>query len=237
MKILIVEDDSTEREVLRHLLELRFQQEAKFRGAEDLKTAFAYLDRGDVDCIVLDLQLPVSDGKDTFSTLHTKYPAIPIIVMTHNQDRDLALDIIRKGAADYLIKSFTTDETMFRRIVFAVDRQKRGLQIPYDQLPAAMVERKDPEAITRRPQGLRTIHVPEVGPKPRSTLPTVRRPRKAPPDLGNDETPPVEIDAHPSGFEETVVAIASKLDAVLALLCLLLVVIVVALVYSRGALP
>jgi DNA-binding NarL/FixJ family response regulator len=132
MRILIVEDSATDRQLLRYLLEDRFQNEAKFREAGNLETAVRYLEGGNIDCVVLDLQLPDSVGRETFEKLIARFPDVPIIVMTHNKDRELALDMIKAGAADYIIKSYTNEEDIFRRIVFAVEKHSRNVRTSAD---------------------------------------------------------------------------------------------------------
>lgn len=243
MKILIVEDDSIQREVLRTLLEARLQPEAKLREANDLKTAFAYLDRGDVDCIALDLQLPDSDGRDTFLALHAKHPNIPIVVMTNNLDRDLALDMIKSGAADYLIKNYTNDEEVYRRLMFAVERSRHGLRIPYDELDAASQSesrRKDPDAVTIRPHAMATIHVPEVGPKPRGAAAAATVSSKVPhPATEEAPAPPVEMEIPAQHrMDRKLEDLSTRIDWVLLILALLLVAVLAAIwLYTRRLLP
>lgn len=129
MKILIVEDSKSERDLLKYLLESRFQQEAKFREASNLETATSYLLRGDVDCVLLDLQLPDSAGRETFLKLATRFPQVPVIVMTNNKDRALALDLIQLGAADFVSKKFTDEEELFRRVLFAIEKHQRSVRM------------------------------------------------------------------------------------------------------------
>lgn len=236
MKILIVENDSSERDVLRHLLESRFQERAKFREADDLETALNYLTRGDVDCIVLDLPFLDSDGKGLFAALHTQYPDIPILVMGHEADRIFALEMLVDGAADYVVKDVTDHEALFRRIVLAVELQKG-----HDARHGEFVTRRDPNTITARPHMLPTIHVPEVGPKLRADS---SRPHRAERHEGSragapspveatssDETPPVEVDS--TRIEDRVDAISGKMNVLLGLLCLLLLIALAALASSR----
>lgn len=134
MRILIVEDNPSDRELLRYLLEEHFHKEAKFREASDLKTAKAYLKRGNIDCIILDLSLPDSFGKDTFQELYDVYPHIPIVVMTHNKDRDLAVEMIKDGATDYILKDFTNKDEIFRRIIYAIEKSKNTVRMPKDDV-------------------------------------------------------------------------------------------------------
>jgi len=155
MRILIVEDNHQTRQLLVYLLQERFMEEAKFREASDLKTAFHYLrmwkdaDRRsriegkDVDpiCIVLDLSLPDSVGRETFLKLFKAFPDIPIVVMTNTNDRSLAEEMVDIGAQDYILKNFTDEEEVFRRISFAIRRHRRSVSLPPPD--AASIHRLD----------------------------------------------------------------------------------------------
>jgi len=151
MKILIVEDSSTDRELLRYLLEARFANEARFSEAANLADAILTLEQGTVDCVILDLQLPDSAGKATFMRLYERYPHVPIIVMTHNKDRQLAIDMIQAGAADYIIKNFTEEEELFRRILFAIEKHSRTIRCSADNVVAVRkLEKAQAEMIIAR---------------------------------------------------------------------------------------
>lgn len=144
MRILIVEDSHQTRQLLLYLLQQRFMQEAKFREATDLKTAISYLrmwkeadrqsrvDKKDVDpiCVILDLSLPDSAGKETFVKLFKAFPDLPIVVMTNTNDRQLAEEMVDIGAQDYILKNFTDEEEIFRRISFAIRRHRRTVSLP-----------------------------------------------------------------------------------------------------------
>lgn len=128
MKILIVEDNPTDRELLLYILQEKFKENAKFREANSIQMALKYLQRGDIDCVILDLTLPDSAGKETFLTLHKDYSHLPIIVMTNNQNRELALEMIKSGAADYIIKDFTNEEEIFSRILYAYEKKRNSIK-------------------------------------------------------------------------------------------------------------
>lgn len=127
--ILIVEDRPTDRELLRYAIEDKFQQEAHFREADTLEQAIGYLHQQPFDCVILDLSLPDSKGRETFREVNARFPHIPIIIMTHNKDRDLALSMIREGAADYILKNFTDAEDLFRRVQFAIEKHNRSIRM------------------------------------------------------------------------------------------------------------
>jgi DNA-binding NarL/FixJ family response regulator len=154
MRILIVEDSPTDRELLRYLLEDQFQSEAKFREASNLATAFRYLEQGNIDCILLDLQLPDSAGKETFGRINERYPDIPTVVMTHNKDRTLALDMIKMGAADYVLKDFTNPDDIFRRISFAIEKHTRTVRMAPEKVQAVhQLERARANMMTAHKSG------------------------------------------------------------------------------------
>jgi DNA-binding response OmpR family regulator len=130
MKVLIVEDNKSERELLKYMLESRFQHTTKFREAADLHAAMSYLSQGDINCVLLDLQLPDSYGKETFAKIQARHPEVPVIVMTNTKDRDLAIELVRMGAADYVVKDFTDEESIFQRILLAIEKHKHSVRVP-----------------------------------------------------------------------------------------------------------
>jgi DNA-binding NarL/FixJ family response regulator len=145
LKILIVKSDETEPETPLDRLESRFQERAKFRRASDIETAFDYLDRGDIACIVLDLQLVDPDGREPFATLHEKHPTIPIIVLSTPRDEGRASSALLAGAAELLVKGVTTEEAVFGRIVSVLEKT----QVHDAELLDS--GRASPEASTKRP--------------------------------------------------------------------------------------
>lgn len=128
LRILLVEDSQQDREILRYLLQAQFKGQVEIFESQTLFQAMKVLETKLADCIVLDLQLPDSVGKETFQTIYQRFPDVPIIVMTNNRDQNLAMAMIREGAADYVLKSYTDEEDIFRRIVFAVEKHRRSVR-------------------------------------------------------------------------------------------------------------
>jgi two-component system cell cycle response regulator len=86
--------------------------------------AMRQLDQGVFDVILLDLNLPDSAGYETFANMHTYAPEIPIVVMSSNDDTALAVQTVREGAQDYLVKGEETLKPLTRAIHYAIERQK-----------------------------------------------------------------------------------------------------------------
>lgn len=129
MDILIVEDSKPDRDFLKYLLEERFQKDASFREADRLEIAVKYLKSRTFDCVILDLSLPDSSGRETFEKLYQQFPEVPFVIMTNTKDRALALELVKHGAADYIIKGVNTDE-LFDRISFAAAKHKISIRVP-----------------------------------------------------------------------------------------------------------
>jgi len=138
LTILIVEDNPTDRQLIRYLLEPRIPG-VVFHEATDLQTACYYLEQGGVNVVILDLQLPDSVGEETFTKLANKFPDIPVIVLTNTKDRDLAMTMIRAGAADYLLKDYTDEDEIFQRIMLALAKHRGHIRVSPED--ASMIRR------------------------------------------------------------------------------------------------
>jgi DNA-binding NarL/FixJ family response regulator len=127
--ILIVEDNPTDRQLIRYLLEPRLP-DVGFHEAPDLQTACHFLEQGGVNLVILDLGLPDSVGGETFTKLSGLFPNVPFIVLTNTRDRELAMDMVRAGAADYLLKDYTDEDEIFQRIMLALTKYHRHIRVP-----------------------------------------------------------------------------------------------------------
>lgn len=74
------------------------------------------------DVILLDLGLPDSRGLDTLRTLRGRNPYVAIVVLTGKEDEELALEALKQGAQDYLVKNELRGRELHRAIRYAVER-------------------------------------------------------------------------------------------------------------------
>lgn len=86
--------------------------------------AMKQLDGRVFDVILLDMNLPDSTGYETFANVHTYAPDIPIVVMSSIDDTSLAIQTVREGAQDYLVKGEEALKPLTRVIHYAIERQK-----------------------------------------------------------------------------------------------------------------
>jgi PAS domain S-box-containing protein len=79
-----------------------------------------------IDAILLDLGLPDSQGLNTFEKIQAVAKKVPILILTAYTDDAFALEAVRKGAQDYLIKGKFDSALLVRAIAYAVERKKLG---------------------------------------------------------------------------------------------------------------
>lgn len=91
-------------------------------NVESLTEAIEYIELESFDLILLDLTLPDSAGLDTFHKLYKRSFNIPIIVLTGVDDTNLALEAVKSGAQDYLVKGKVNKVLLYRSIVYAIER-------------------------------------------------------------------------------------------------------------------
>jgi len=101
--VLIVEDDANLREVLSETLGGRdFPVFAADSGA----AALSILSREPVGLVVSDLQMSPMNGHELLAEIRRRHPAMPAVLMTAYGTIENAVDVMRDGAADYLVKPF-----------------------------------------------------------------------------------------------------------------------------------
>ena len=105
--ILIVEDESK----MRRLLELNLSDEGyHVLSAGDAEAGLKQLAKEDVDLIVTDLKLPGMSGLDFLQEVKRANSAMPVIVMTAFGSVETAVDAMKAGASDYVLKPFSLAE-------------------------------------------------------------------------------------------------------------------------------
>src|SRR6266498_5023653 len=97
--------------------------------ADHLEKGCDFLKKGNIDLTLLDLSLPDSSGLDSlFSILHTA-EKIPVIILTGFDDTNIALEAIKAGAQDYLIKGEFNKNLLQKTIQYSIERKKQEEKI------------------------------------------------------------------------------------------------------------
>jgi signal transduction histidine kinase len=104
LDILIVDDDEVDRMIVRRALKNAGIQ-AKIHEVEMGERAISVLKVQSFDCIFLDYRLPDQDGLTLVRAIRAQEITSPLIVLTGQGDEQIAVDLMKAGASDYLGKS------------------------------------------------------------------------------------------------------------------------------------
>lgn len=105
--ILVVEDEPR----MRRLLEISLGEEGhSVQTAEDAETGVKLLRKNGVDLIVTDLKLPGMNGLEFLQEARTINASVPVVVMTAYGSVETAVEAMKAGASDYVLKPFTMAE-------------------------------------------------------------------------------------------------------------------------------
>jgi two-component system sensor kinase len=131
INVLLIEDSTFATRHTQKMLDdvksARFATELKC--AARLSEGLEYLVKGGIDIILLDLTLPDSNELETYTKVHTQNPDIPVVVISGIEDETLAMQAVKQGAQDYLVKGRLHSDTLKRSILYALERKKTELQI------------------------------------------------------------------------------------------------------------
>jgi signal transduction histidine kinase len=132
LRLLLVEDDATFAVAIEAALSRNSTFDVECVKAKSLHEASVIIVRSSVarkagesiDVILLDLNLPDSQGLNTFIEMRNTCAGIPIIVLTGRDDEKLAVTAMQQGAQDYLVKGDIEGRTLSRAIRYAVERAR-----------------------------------------------------------------------------------------------------------------
>ena len=103
IKVLLVEDDRALREALADTLLLAGHD---YRAVGSAEEALQAVEQESFSLVVSDVNMPGMDGHQLLGLLRARQPQLPVLLMTAHGAVERAVDAMRQGAADYLVKPF-----------------------------------------------------------------------------------------------------------------------------------
>ena len=157
-KILIVDDDAGVRESLEELLRLEDYQADSSGSGED---ALEALSEG-FDLVLLDIKMPGIDGVEVMHEIRKYHPDTRIIIITGYGSLESAIDAIRSGAQDYMLKPYTADDILLSINKALSEKESRTRkEILIEQLESSLDQLKDVEGIrTEELPARRVVNLP-----------------------------------------------------------------------------
>ena len=129
LNILIVEDNPGDQVLLTELLKLSSIVIKQLLYASTLSQASSITMNNNIEVILLDLSLPDSSGLETFRSLKFFADKIPVIILSGLSDTEIALQAIKEGAQDYLMKDDFDEKILAKTIRYSIERKHNLEQI------------------------------------------------------------------------------------------------------------
>ncbi len=125
LKVLMLEQNPSFVRLMHRALKQAYVGEVSVNNVPSIEEAEEALSTEIYDTMVLDLASLSQAGNplEAFDHFHDKHPTIPIVVLAHDDDYELSLQVMRRGAQDYLIKDKVTGQLLVRSLRYAIERQ------------------------------------------------------------------------------------------------------------------
>jgi signal transduction histidine kinase len=155
LKILVVDDDEVDRLTVRRAL-TKAGLQMELSEVEDGHSAISTLANNDYDCVFLDYRLPDQDGLTLIHKLRSSEIKVPLVILTGQGDEQIAVELMKAGATDYLAKSRISSETLSQilRNALRVHRAEMQVAIANQQIRESheLLIRKNQELERQRQQ-------------------------------------------------------------------------------------
>ena len=121
-RVLLIEDNPGDADLVRLRL-VESKPAVDVSCVKRLSEGLASLSANPPSVILLDLNLPDSQGAETFRKVLEKAPGVPIVILSGQDDEGLAIKALHQGVQDYLVKGSITKGALDRAMRHAVERQ------------------------------------------------------------------------------------------------------------------
>ncbi len=147
INILLIEDNPADVRLIEELLkkskDLYYEIESHSRLSDGLNA----LKNKDFDIILLDLNLPDSEGKNTLKSILKLNERLPIIILTGLDEKNFAFYSLKKGAQDYLVKGELNTSRLVRSILYSIERYKNEMRKTVKTNDISPLDDKDKEIL------------------------------------------------------------------------------------------
>src|ERR1700722_10287228 len=147
VKILLVDDDEDDflitRDLMSHIRDRRHQLD----WINNYNDGMAAIKRGEHDLCLLDYRLGERTGLELLRELHSFDACPPIILLTGQGDQEIDLEAMKAGAADYLVKSRLSADTLERAIRYAIERKRAQQTLRHERDFVSRIMETSPSGI------------------------------------------------------------------------------------------
>lgn len=119
--ILIIDDEAPLRQTLARILQ---RAGYEVTTAESGETGLALVASTEFDMLYMDLRMPGMPGLDALKIIHASHPNLPVVLFTAQPDLESAVEALRLGATDYLLKPLQPQVLLERTQAILSQREK-----------------------------------------------------------------------------------------------------------------
>jgi len=134
INILIADDNPGDSFYVEELLKICRPGFGKVEVTNSLEKTYLALNKSSFNILILDIFLSDSDGTDTFSVLHKSYPQLPILIFAGQANSGLALECVKLGAQDYLVKGEFNEWLLEKTIIYCIERLQKDEAIRLSEI-------------------------------------------------------------------------------------------------------
>lgn len=121
--VLLIEDNLADAKLIEYMLK-DVGPQYNVANTSTFGEGMKALNEKTYDLLLLDLSLPDSFGMQTVENATKEAPNVPIIILTGRDDEEFALEVVKAGAQDYLIKGQFEGPVLARTIRYAIQRKQ-----------------------------------------------------------------------------------------------------------------
>ena len=155
LRVLIVDDDEVDRMALRRLLKAAGVK-VEAVEAHDCAMAISEVKVNTFDCAFIDYRLPDMDGLGLVQHLRGNNVKMPLIILTGQGDEQIAVELMKAGASDYIAKGRLSPESLAQVLRSAVRLHQAQMQAELAEQQKEQLARQREDFVSRLTHDLRT---------------------------------------------------------------------------------
>jgi len=143
IRVLLIEDNPADARLIELMLAEATALSFQFSWVDNLTEGMERIRGGGIDVVLLDLGLPESSGLETLERLREGARVPTLVVLSGLTDEGVAVQALRSGAQDYLVKGQVDSALLIRAIRYAMQRSQaeEALRQAHAELETRVVER------------------------------------------------------------------------------------------------
>jgi len=152
LNILLIEDNPGDARLIKEILREAGTADMDVEWETRLSSGLSRLQQGSISAVLLDLGLPDATGLETVTKVCSRFPEIPVVVLTGQGEEAVAVQAVKRGAQDYLVKGAVDTMVLVRSIRYAIERKQMEVALvkARDELEKRVEERTSELLTTNR---------------------------------------------------------------------------------------